>query len=241
MRGNRQEGEFELVLDRWASAVPKADVSAETRTRIRNALSASLVPVKPIPSVNGLALILFLVFAIVAGVLITIGDKADVHFLTGSQLLAIAAILVAGGVLFSIVLAWRMVPGSRRWFSTPAALLLWMIGVAGGFVLLFPWRSSIGFVAEGWPCARMELMIAIPSAALFWLIARQGALFRDAALGATVVGLACSLALLVVQFPCRFPNMPHLLVWHGLVAAALISLGALIGSLRHPREHDERD
>jgi hypothetical protein len=107
--------------------------------------------------------------------------------------------------------------------------------IIGGLALLFPWRASRAFVAEGWPCAATEVMIAMPAAVVIWLLARRGALFVDAALGAALSGLAVVFALTVLQFQCMFQQAPHLLVWHGVTAAILIGLGALIGLLQRYR------
>ena len=232
MPGNRQEGEFDRELERWAASGSGVQVSPESQTRIRSELAASLVPVKPIPSVRSLPRILFLVFALCAAGLIATGDKAGFRLMTGRQIVVMAAILVTGGVLFSIALAYRMVPGSRRGFPMTVALTLWGIGTAGGIAALFPWRSSAAFVSEGWPCGAQELIVALGSAILFWLLAQRGALFEDAGLGATLAGLAATLALLVLQFRCMFQNAPHLLVWHVMTAMTLIGVGALIGQLK---------
>jgi uncharacterized membrane protein len=235
MPGNRQDGEFDRDLERWAASGSGVQVSPETQTRIRGMLAASLVPVRLIPSVSSLSLILFSVFVLCAGGLIAIGDKAGFHLMTGRQILGMVAILVTGGVIFSAALACRMVPGSRLSFPLTVAFALWGIGTMGGIAALFPWRSSTAFVSEGWPCAAMELIVALGAAALFWLLAQKGALFQDAGLGATLVGLASALALLVLQFRCMFQNAPHLLVWHVATAILLVGTGALIGQLHRGR------
>jgi len=148
----------------------------------------------------------------------------------------IAAILVTGGILFSFALAWRMVPGSRWGLSFSLMLALSGLVPIAGIALLFPWRTSSAFVTAGWPCAALELAIATPSAVVYWLIARRGALFVSPGLGATLTGLAVFLALIPVQFQCMFQQAPHLLLWHGGTAGLLIALGALIGELaRHLR------
>ena len=101
--------------------------------------------------------------------------------------------------------------------------------VAGGMALLFPWRASHGFVSEGWPCAALELAITIPAVAIFWLLARRGALFRSAGLGAALTGLAVFVALTAVEFQCMFPQAAHVLVWHGGTAAILVAVCGLLG------------
>jgi hypothetical protein len=139
-----------------------------------------------------------------------------------------AAILAGGGVLFSLAVACRMVPGSRQFFPLPFVLALSGFGVIGGIALLFPWRTSHAFVSEGWPCAAMELMIGVPAAVVFWLLARRGALLGGAGVGTAIGRLAVMLALLALQFQCMFQQAPHLLFWHGGTAAILIGFGAVI-------------
>jgi hypothetical protein len=89
---------------------------------------------------------------------------------------------------------------------------------------------------EGWPCAAMELTIVIPATALLWILARKGALFASAGLGATLTGLAVFLVLIPLQFQCMFQQAPHLLLWHGGTALLMIGLGALTGSLWRGRQ-----
>jgi len=169
------------------------------------------------------------VFAAGAAGLIAVMDKAGFHLMTGAQISWMGAILAGGGILFSVALAWRMVPASRQGFPISFVLALSGVGVIGGIALLFPWRTSSSFISEGTPCAVMELMVAIPAAVIFWLLARRGALVASAGLGAALTGLAAFLALTPLQTQCMFQQAPHLLVWHGATAAILIGLGALIG------------
>ena len=199
------------------------------RRKIQGVLTSSLTPVKPLPSQSRLVLIFLAVFAAAAAGLIAVMDKAGFHLMTESQMIWMGAILGVGGILFSLAVAWRMVPASRQGFPISFVLALSGIGVIGGIALLFPWRTSGSFISEGRPCAVMELMIAIPAAVVFWLLARRGALVASAGLGAALTGLAAFLALAPLQTQCMFQQAPHLLVWHGATAAILIGLGALIG------------
>ena len=106
----------------------------------------------------------------------------------------------------------------------PLSLVLALsgIGVIGGIALFFPWQVSHAFVSEGWPCAALEVMIAIPATVIFWLLARRGALFASAGLGAVLTGLAVFLALVPLQVQCMFLQAPHLVVWHAGTTAVLI-------------------
>ena len=231
MPDNSPDDSVERRLERWAAAPPGTELSAETRRRVQALLASSLAPVKPIPSQGRLVFEFLAVFTVCAVGLIALMNKAGFHLMSGVQMALIAAILATGGILFSFALVWRMVPGSR--WGLPFSLVLTLAGLIplAGIALLFPWRTSSTFVSEGWPCASLELEIAIPAAVVCWLIARRGALFASRGLGATVTGLAVFLALLPLQFQCMFQQAPHLLIWHGGTAMLLIGLGALVGEL----------
>jgi len=228
---NFVENSVERRLEKWASAPSGPELSPETQRKIQAVLTSSLLPVTPIPSQSRLVFELLAVFTVCAVGLTAILNKAAFHLMSGVQMALIGAILATGGILFSFTLARRMVPGSR--WGIPFSLMLTVSGrlPIAGTALLFPWRTSGPFVAEGWPCAALELIIAVPAAFVYWLIARRGALFASPGLGATVTGLAAFLALIPLQFQCMFQQAPHLLLWHGGAAVLLIGLGALIGEL----------
>ncbi|HEY7336547.1 MAG TPA: NrsF family protein [Bryobacteraceae bacterium] len=221
--------DLERLLETWA-AKPETQLRPDMERKLESGLGAQLLPVRPLPSQGGLALIFLAIFAACAAGLIAVLDKAGFHLMSGAQIAWMTAILTGGGILFSLALARRMAPGSRPLF--PGWLILSSFGAAAGFALLFPWRASHDFISEGWPCAAMELAIAVPAIAVFWLVARRGALFASAGLGAVLTGLAAFLALAPLQFQCMFQQAPHLLVWHAGTAAVLIGLGAIAGGLR---------
>lgn len=231
MRNHPRDADLERHLNAWAASRADAELSPEIQGNVQAMLKRSLTPVKPLPSHSKLVLAFLVVFAVGASALIAIMNKAGAHLMTEAQMAWMVAILACGGILFSLLLAWQMVPGSRQQFPLSLVLALSGAGVFGGIALLFPWRTSHAFVSEGWPCAVMELMIAVPAAAVFWLLARRGALFGGAGVGAALGGLAVVLALAVLQFQCMFQQAPHLLAWHGGTAAILIGLGALIGKV----------
>jgi len=235
MQDSPQDAAFERQLETWGASHSDAELSPEIRRKVQGILTSSLTPVKPLPSQSRLTLAFLAVFVACTVGLIAIMDKAGFHLMTEAQMASMAAILAGGGILFSLIVAWDMVPGSRQRFPLSLVLALSGFGVLGGIALLFPWRTSAAFVSEGWPCAVMELTIAVPGAVVFWLLARRGALLGGAGVGAAVGGLAVVLALAVLQFRCMFQQAPHLLVWHGGTAAMLIGLGALIGEWRRDR------
>jgi negative regulator of sigma F NrsF-like protein len=212
----------------WAAAEQQG-LRVEKEHELCGVLTASLKPVRQLPSKAKLTGRFLLAFAACAAGLMATLDKAGFHMMTAAQMTGMAVILAGGGVLFSVSLVGRMVPGSRSTLPFWMLLVTSGLAVSGGMALLFPWRASHVFVSEGWPCAVMELAIAVPAAAIFWSLARRGALFASAGLGAALTGLAVFLALTAVQFQCMYPQAPHVLVWHGGMAVLLIALGAAIG------------
>jgi len=236
MQDNPRDADLERKLETWAASQSNAELRPEIQRTVRALLTSSLTPVKPLPSHSRLVQAFLAAFAVCAAGLIAVMDKAGFHLMTGAQMGWMASILAGGGILFSLALAWRMVPGSRRGFPLSLVLALSGIGVFSGIAMLFPWPTSHAFVSEGWPCAALEVMIAIPATVIFWLLARRGALFASAGLGAALTGLAVFLALTPLQFQCMFQQAPHLLVWHAGTAVVLIGFGGLIGELlRHRR------
>lgn len=229
MRDGPGNPEIEGKLDRWAAAQAEAGISAEFARQVRGRLAPSLTPVKPIPAAGWVASGFLGVAAACAAGLAAMLGKTGLHLMTGAQIGWMAVIFGGSATLFSLAIAHQMVPGSRARPPVSLALALCGGGVLAGMALNFPWRMPAGFVTEGWRCGAMELTIAIPAAGMFWWMARRGALFASAALGATLASLAALMVLTPLQTQCMFPQAPHLLVWHGGAAAVLIGIGALIG------------
>jgi hypothetical protein len=221
--------EFERRLESWLQSKAGTEVSPGTQKRIVGMLSSSLAPVKPLPSHGRLILTFLGIFAACVVAIVPMTGWMGIHLMTGGQIAWMIAILAGGATLFSFTLASRMVPGGTTWFPLASVLGLSGVALIGGMALLFPWHVIGRFASEGWPCAVIELVVAVPAAGLFWLVVRRGAPFREPGLGAAVSGLSVFLALTVVQTQCMFPQAPHLLVWHGGVAAVLIGFGALAG------------
>ena len=230
MAGYPTEAELERRLDAWAEADP-IEARAELQRELSRALGASLKLVKPLPSNRALVLQFLLAFAACAAVVIAILDKVGIHAMTAAQVGGMTAVLASGGVFFSLDLVSRMIPGNRIELPFLFGLALVLLGVAAAIALLFPWRMPAAFVAEGWPCAVLELAIAIPAAAMAWAMARRGALFASPGLGAALLAPAVCLALMADQAQCMFLQAPHLLLWHGGTAAGLIAAGAVIGRI----------
>jgi hypothetical protein len=226
---DKDDSAVKRLVNAWAESKAEVRLDEGAGVRIRVALGGSLKPVRVLPSRRVLAAT-FLAVSVAWSVLVTaVLDKAGFHLMSGSQMAWMTGIFAAGAALLSFAVAACMVPGSAQRLPFRAKLVLSGCGVIVGIAVLFPWRLPSAFVSEGWPCALMEAMIAIPAAVALWLLARRGALFASAATGAVIAGLAVLLALAPLQFQCMFQQAPHLLVWHVGTAATLVGLGAWVG------------
>lgn len=235
MQDENRDLDLQRQLDAWAAGHASAGSSPELARKVRDALKPSLTPVKPIPFRRQLFLTLVAVFVAGSAGLVAFMSRIGLHLMTPTQMGGIAAILAGAGSLFAVKLAEQMIPGSRPGIPLWGLLTLGGFAAFVGLATLFPWQASGNFVSEGWPCAVMELTIVIPATAVFWLLARRGALFASAGLGATLTGLAAFLVLIPLQSQCMFQQAPHLLVWHGGTALLIIGLGAFAGDLRRGR------
>lgn len=221
-------------LDQWASA-QAAPASSGVENKVREMLGASLRPVKPLPPKWALVVAFANVFLIGAGFLLFFMQDDGFHLMKPWQMVLTTGVFSAAIVLFASYLAASMVPGSRQGVSLKWALPLSAVGFAAITAALFPWRIPRAFVAEGWPCALMELEVAALAAVVFLTLARRGAIFPSPGLGAAFGGISAFFALTVQQYQCMFQQAPHLLIWHGGMAALLVAAGALLGAFLEKR------
>jgi hypothetical protein len=233
------EDPIEQRLDAWAASQrgerEPGQLRPELERRLHAALAGSLAPVRALPSPGTLALGFFAVFVFLGAAMVGLLKLAHVHLMTDSQSAWMIAIFTGSGLLFSVDLAHRMIPGSRLRLPLAPALAVSVVAAIGGLALLFPWGEAGAAAPEGWRCAALEAAIAIPAAGVFWLLARRGAIFASAGLGVSLGGLAVLLALTPVQLQCMFPKAPHLLIWHLAPAAILAGSGALAANWRAKR------
>jgi hypothetical protein len=217
-------------LYHWASEGPETTgISPELTKRIQGALVASLRPVKPLPSDTVSAFRFFGIFVAAVLVLAGITGLRGLDKMSWAEALGIAAILAAGAALFSISLAWQVIPGSLERISSKVVSVISVLGFLAGVALLFPWHGSEPFIAAGWHCLLRGLAVAATGAILLWLLVRRGAPLSATRMGATLGALAGLLGVTVLQFQCIHQYASHLLVWHGGVLFASAGVGALVG------------
>jgi hypothetical protein len=98
-------------------------------------------------------------------------------------------------------------------------------------LFFFPWRTPGTALTLSWQCLLRELAIAIPAAALFWILLRRSAVLSAAAKGASAGAMSGLLAVTVLQFSCPYQEALHLLLWHWSVLGITTGAGALLGYL----------
>lgn len=220
----------EQRLEAWAAS-PAGSLPPGLERRLHDALAGSLTPVRALPSPRALALGFFAVFVVLVAAVIAILKVAGVRFMADAQSACMIAMFTGAGFLFCLDVVRRMIPGSRLKIPPLAVVVLSAGAAIAGLTLLFPWGKAGAVAMEGWRCAALELAIALPAAAVFWFLARRGALFLSSGLGVALGGVAVFVALAPVQLQCMFPQAPHLLIWHVGPAAILIGCGALAVNL----------
>jgi hypothetical protein len=215
-------------IDRLLELAPAPELSPDLHRKISRALTASLQPVKPMPSGGVLAGQFASIFLVFAAALIAMMGVTGLRTLHAWQALGILAILAVGVSLLSVVLAWQIRPGSQQKIPAKLSWAYFGVGFLTGAALLFPWRGAEAFVSRGWPCLLAGSAVAIPGGILFWLLTRRGVPLTAGAFGGTLGAIAGLLGLTVLQFRCIYQDGAHLLVWHGGVLVLSITAGVLV-------------
>jgi hypothetical protein len=208
-----------------------AHYSPELCGNILSRLESSLKPVVPQASTQSLAARFWIVFLLFASPAIGMMGIAGLRQMELTQIIGISVVLLLGGVLLSLSLAWQMTPGSLQRIPTKVAVPALAAGFLLGTALLFPWHAPTAFFAPGWHCFKMGIAMAVPVAFLFWLLARRGAPQAISSLGGTLGAIAGLFGATVLQFTCSRQEAGHLLVWHGGVLMASILMGVLIAQV----------
>ena len=184
------DAKIDEKIDRLLELAPAPELSPELHRKISEALTASLQPVKPMPSAGLLAAQFASIFLVFAAALIAMMGVTGFRTLQAWQALGIVAILAVGVSLFSLALAWQIRPGSRQKIPSRLSWAYFGVGFLTGAALLFPWRGAEAFVSRGWPCLLAGSAVAIPGGVLFWLLTRRGVPLSAGAFGGTLGAIA---------------------------------------------------
>lgn len=213
-------------------SVPETQLDRERVLQIQRVITASLKPVRPLPSDRTLIAIfltLFTAFSLIAAIPF---GYIGFHALSIQQKFTYYLLISLFAILFAVTTSQQMIPGSKRtvdssWLIVAALLSLALVSVA-----LFPNFGLDRFVSHGIPCLRLGTICAILSGSFFWFVLRKG--FSTSPVeAATSAGFFGGLAgVAVLALDCPIQNSVHIIVWH-LGAMVLGGLGgAVLGTLR---------
>ena len=198
--------------------------------RIQVGMVENLKPVRPLPPSRFFLLAFAIVFlAVVAAGALMLGTSGW-GVLSIGQKIAVFATLAASAVLLALSMVRQMVPGSKHVISPtmlPIAILAVLMLVMAA---VFRSEEESAFVANGLMCMRNGLAYSIPTAFLFWMVLRRGAILFPKLVGAAAGGFAGLIGLSVIEINCPNLNGYHILIWHWGVVMISSLAGAILGA-----------
>jgi len=220
------------ALYTWMMEDPVAvQISPALHWRIARPLLMSLRAVKPLPLLQVSVAQLLVLFVVFSTALVAVMGTAGIARMSLLQVVGIGVLLATGVCLFSVMLACQMRPGSYQPVPGHTVLAAFGLGLLTAMGVLFPWGAAPRFVAQGWPCLLGGVCVAVPAAALLWLVVRRGAPLSMSTMGATLGATAGLLGVTVLQVKCPHQEALHLLAWHGSVLVIATGAGVLVGWL----------
>jgi hypothetical protein len=215
-----------------ALTLPEAHLDRERIDQIQELITASLKPVRPLPSDRRLIwnlLAFFVAFSLIAA--IPVGYNGF-HVLNAYQRFAYYAVILLCATWFSITTVQEMIPGSKRKANPPWTMVAATLSLALLVSVLFHNFDLDRFVPLGIPCLRLGSICALVSGALSWFTLRKAFFASPVAASATVGFFAGLAGVAVLALHCPIQNSAHIIVWH-LGAMVLGGLGgAVVGTLQ---------
>ncbi len=198
--------------------------------RIQTRIIRNFQPVRPLSPSRFLLFACAIIFLGVLAIGVTPSGMNGWAALGTAQRIVVCTTLAASAVLLAISMIGQMVPGNK-YALAPVAL---PIGVLTALLVIiavtFRPHEESAFFANGLTCVRNGITFSIPSAFLFWLLLRRGAMLYPKLIGAATGGLAGLVGLAVLELNCSNLNVFHILVWHCGVVLISAAAGALLGT-----------
>src|SRR5260370_42624220 len=123
-----------------------------------------------------------------------------------AQRIVVFTTLAASAIVLAISMIGQMVPGNK-YAIAPRAL---PIGVLAAILVIiavtFRPHEESAFFETGLACVRNGISLSVPSAFLFWLLLRRGAMLCPKIIGAAAAGLARLVGPAVLERTWRNPN-----------------------------------
>jgi hypothetical protein len=226
------EQQLDRRIDAILASAPGADLSPRVSMTIQETIQRSLTPVAPLPALWARAGQLLLIFVCVGVLKLALLGTTALQQMTARERLGNVGATLLGATLLSIALARHMTPGGLRRLPSGVALTAVMLGflIAVAVAVPGPWTSV--FIAEGLPCFRAGLVMAIPFGLLYWFLMRRGQPMSFTALSqplGAMAGLLAATVPTVRQATCSHQEVVgHLLVWHGGVVLVASMAAVLI-------------
>src|SRR5260370_7287792 len=97
---------------------------------------------------------------------------------------------------------------------------------------------GLACVGRGLMVIRNGLEYSVPTALLFWMLLRRGAILFPKLIGAAAGGFAGLIGLSVLEINCSNLNVYHILVWHwGVILVNLLAGAALCANVGYIDPH----
>ena len=206
--------------------------------RISGRVATGLTPVRPLPPRWVLAagmIVLVLAVALAGAAYFGIYGIQELTAGQAAAIFTVLAILLGAAAMASVA---GMIPGSRRVLRGWPLAASACVALAATFAAVFRDYSMDDFVPEGMVCFEAGLLVAIPAAALVWLVLRRGFTLDRPQSGASAGALGGLAGVLMLELHCPNLALPHVAVWHVAVIPASALAGWLVGAIV-PRRNGE--
>jgi hypothetical protein len=227
--------EVDEIIDHAAEAAEGVDPAL--LDRVSASMGASLQPVRPIAPAWVMASWLLLISVAISTAAAGSLGLFGFHSLRGAEVGAIFPALAIFIWLAALVSVAEMTPGGFRWknptimepvMRNPAMLLTVVcIGCIAIDAIFFHDYELDSLMAQGIPCLRAGLVVAIPAGVISWVLLRRGFAVNPPAAGLAAGTLAGLAGLTMLELHCPNFRAMHVMIWH----TAAIPISALVGSL----------
>jgi hypothetical protein len=214
-------------IDRILARAAAHEVDPALLSRVTSSIGASLRPVRPMAPAWMLASALLLISAASAVIGAAAFGMYGISKLSGAATGAIFSALGIFAWLAALISVGEMAPGRKHWMNPAVLLVVVMAGFFAVDAILFRDYAMDSFVAQGIPCLRAGLVVAVLAGIAGWLVLRRGFAVDRTAAGLAAGTLAGLAGLTMLEIHCPNFHAMHVMVWH----TGVIPISALIGSL----------
>jgi len=209
--------------------------SSDLMDRVAESMRADLRPVRPLASPATYGLVIAAILLGAFGFATYSMQAYGWEEMGARETILILTALTLGAVACVRSLVKQMAPAGRYRVSPELLPSLVVGGLAIGTAALFGFEREDEFWASSWICLKIGFSIALPTAALVWLVLRKGVFLAPAFTGATAGVLAGLVGAAALEVHCPNLNAWHILLSHVGVAVCLGMAGGMIGFVAEMR------